>query len=469
MKIVHGLLTPDSGTLMWEGRAVRPGNPIEARRLGIGMVFQHFALFDSLSVVENIALGLTHSGPMAALADRIRAVSDGYGLAVDPRRTVHELSVGERQRVEIVRCLLGDPRLIILDEPTSVLTPREAEGLFDVLRRLREEGRSLLYISHKLEEIRALCDRATVLRQGRVVATVDPRQETARSLARMMIGADVPDLRARREDGADAVDPILDVRALSLDRIDPLGTDLRDVSLEVRPGEILGIAGVAGNGQNALMRALSGEQPVADADAIRLDGRPCGHMGPGRRRAMGVSVVPEERLGQGAVPEMSLADNALLSAWRHGRLVRRGLISQGRTHGFARRVIAAFNVMARGSAAEARSLSGGNLQKFILGREILQGPRLLVAAHPTWGVDAGSAAAIHQALLALRDEGAGVLIVSQDLAELYAVCDRIAVMVAGRLSPSQPVHAVTAEDLGLMMAGLFDAGPNAAEEAADAH
>lgn len=180
-------------------------------------------------------------------------------------------------------------------------------------------------------------------------------------------------------------------------------------------------------------------------------------------------MVPEERLGQGAVPELSLADNALLSAWRHGRLVRRGLISQGHAHGFARRVIDAFNVMARGSAAEARSLSGGNLQKFILGREILQGPRLLVAAHPTWGVDAGSAAAIHQALLALRDEGAGVLIVSQDLAELYAVCDRIAVMVAGRLSPSQPVHAVTAEDMGLMMAGLFDVGPKTAEGAADGH
>ncbi|MQX35294.1 ABC transporter ATP-binding protein [Roseospira navarrensis] len=460
MKIVNGVLSADAGEMWWEGQPVRVQTPSDARRLGIGMVYQHFALFESLTVAENVALGLDGAPGMEALSERIRAVSDGYGLAVSPTRHVHELSVGERQRVEIVRCLLGDPRLIILDEPTSVLTPREALALFEVLRRLQAEGRSILYISHKLDEIRALCDRASVLRGGRMIATVDPRAETARSLARMMIGAELPDLSERRTTTSEDHAPLLAVNALDMDRDDPHGTDLRDISLAVRPGEILGIAGVAGNGQNALMRALSGERLVARPEAILINGTPAGHLGPRARRDLGLAVVPEERLGQGAVPDLSLADNALLSAYRHGSLVRRGLVRRRHTHGFASRVIHAFNVIARGSESEARSLSGGNLQKFIIGREILQAPKVLVAAHPTWGVDAGSAAAIHQALVDLRDRGAAILVISQDLDELYTLSDRIAVIAAGRLSDSQPIHAVTAEDIGLLMGGLFtDHGP----------
>jgi simple sugar transport system ATP-binding protein len=454
MKIVHGVLAADSGTILWDGRPVTISSPGEARRLGIGMVFQHFALFDSLTVAENVALGLEAGGSVASLRGRIRAVSDGYGLALEPDRYVHELSVGERQRVEIVRCLLGDPKLIILDEPTSVLTPKEALALFTVLRRLKDEGRSVLYISHKLDEIRALCDRASVLRGGRLVATVDPRQETARSLARMMIGADPPDLSDRALITDPDAEPLLQVDGLTLAADDPYGTDLKEITLAVRPGEILGIAGVAGNGQNQLMRALSGERLLSRPGAIRIDGHAVAHLGPGARRALGLAVVPEERLGQGAVPDLTLADNALLSAWRHGRLVRAGLVHGRRTHGFASRVIDAFNVIARGSEAQARSLSGGNLQKFIIGREIMQAPKVLVAAHPTWGVDAGSAAAIHQALVDLRERGAAVLVISQDLDELYVLADRIAVIAGGRLSESRPVHAVTAEDVGMLMAGM---------------
>jgi len=456
MKIVNGVLAADSGEILWEGCPIRVHSPAEARRLGIGMVFQHFALFESLTVAENVALGLGGRDSISTLSDRIRAVSDGYGLAVSPDRHIHELSVGERQRVEIVRCLLGDPRLIILDEPTSVLTPREALALFKVLRHLQAEGRSILYISHKLDEIRVLCDRASILRGGRLVATVDPRAETARSLARMMIGTEVPDLTDRRDSNDADSEPLLVVDGLDLDRDDPHGTDLRDISLEVRPGEILGIAGVAGNGQNALMRVLSGERMLARQEAIRIADMPVGHLGPRARRDLGLAVVPEERLGQGAVPDLSLADNALLSAYRHGGLVRQGLVRRRHTHGFASRVIHAFNVIARSSDSAAGSLSGGNLQKFIIGREILQAPRVLVAAHPTWGVDAGSAAAIHQALVDLRDRGAAVLVISQDLDELYAISDRIAVIAGGRLSESQPTHAVTAEDIGLLMGGLFD-------------
>ncbi|WP_299438861.1 ABC transporter ATP-binding protein [uncultured Rhodospira sp.] len=469
MKIVHGVLAADAGTILWEGRPVRIGSPGEARRLGIGMVFQHFALFESLTVAENVALGLETRETVEALSTRVRAVSDGYGLAIQPDRHVHELSVGERQRVEIIRCLLGAPKLIILDEPTSVLAPNEALALFDVLRRLRDEGCSILYISHKLDEIRRVCDRASVLRGGRLVATVDPRQESARSLARLMIGVEPPDLTERRRTEEDGVGPLLEVAGLDLDRDDPRGTDLRDVSLAVRGGEILGLAGVAGNGQNALMRALSGERRVSRPDTIRIGGTAAGLLGPRARRDLGLAVVPEERLGQGAVPDLTLADNALLSAYRHGGLVRRGLVRHGRARHFAGRVMETFNVIARGHGAEARSLSGGNLQKFIIGREILQQPRVLVAAHPTWGVDAGSAAAIHQALVDLRDQGAAILVISQDLDELYTLSDRIAVIASGRVSESRPTHTVTAEDIGVLMGGLFDDGKVAQAGGGPAH
>ncbi|HEY0832982.1 MAG TPA: ABC transporter ATP-binding protein [Azospirillum sp.] len=453
VKIIYGVLHADSGSIAWDGREVGIATPHAARRLGIGMVFQHFSLFDTLTVAENIALGLEEPGPMKDLAVRIRAVSERYGLALDPGRHVFDLSVGERQRVEIVRCLLQDPRLLIMDEPTSVLTPQEVARLFETLKRLAAEGCTILYISHKLEEIRAICDRATVLRGGKVVGTCDPKRETARSLAEMMIGAELttPDRAGAPVAGA----PRLEVRHLATTSDNPFATNLADVSLEVRAGEILGIAGVAGNGQAELMAALSGEMLVADEAAIRIDGRPVGHLGPRARRELGFAFVPEERLGRGAVPELSLSENALLSGYAREPLVRGGMVHFGRARLYAERIIGSFNVVARGHRAEARSLSGGNLQKFIIGREILQRPKLLVVGQPTWGVDAGAAAAIHQALIDLARGGAAVLVVSQDLDELFVLSDRIAVLFHGRLSPSSPTHQTTVEEIGLLMGGLF--------------
>ncbi|MFA7429317.1 MAG: ABC transporter ATP-binding protein [Rhodospirillaceae bacterium] len=455
VKIIYGVASADSGEVLWDGQPVRVGSPADARRLGIGMVFQHFSLFDSLTVAENIALGLGTREKMDVLAARITELSARYGLPLDPRRSVHDLSVGERQRVEIIRCLLQDPKLLIMDEPTSVLTPQEVDKLFDTLRRLRAEGRTILYISHKLEEIRALCDRATVLRAGAVVATCDPRQESARSLAQMMIGSELVAAQRTAREHRDE-EPRLVVEALSLSASHPFGTDLDNVSFAVRPGEIFGIAGVAGNGQGELMLALSGEHRTPVHEAIRIDGRPVGRLGPRERRDMGMGLVPEERLGRGAVPDLSLAENALLSGYGRENLVRRGMIHFGKVNAYADRIIGAFNVIAHGRRAEARSLSGGNLQKFIIGREILQKPRLLICSQPTWGVDAGSAAAIHQALLDLRDEGAAVLVISQDLDELFTIADRIAVMSGGRLSSPRAAHDTSVEQVGLLMGGLFD-------------
>ncbi len=454
VKMIYGVLAPDSGSILWNGKPVQIASPAAARRLGIGMVFQHFSLFESLTVTENIALGLDTPGPMKTLAARIAQVSERYGLSLDPSRHVHSLSVGERQRVEIVRCLLGNPRLLIMDEPTSVLTPQEVDRLFETLRRLAAEGCTILYISHKLDEIRALCDRATVLRGGKVVGFCDPKTTETRAMAEMMIGSTLttPQRTTQVQAGA----PMLQVRHLSTTLDDPFATNIIDANLEVRAGEIVGIAGVAGNGQAELLAALSGEDRNPVPGAVLIEGREVGQMGPRERRDLGLAFVPEERLGRGTVPEMSLADNALLSGYGKQGMVSRGLVRFDRARRYAEKVIEAFDVSARGHHSQARSLSGGNLQKFIIGREIMQKPRLLVAAQPTWGVDAGAAAAIHQALIDLARGGAAVLVVSQDLDELFAICDRIAVIYHGRLSDLSPAETTSVEQIGLLMGGVFN-------------
>ncbi len=452
MKIIYGVVEPDAGTIRWNDQPVAVGNPASARKLGIGMVFQHFSLFETLTVAENIALALDSKRVGAGLPARIRDVSARYGLPLDPDRHVHSMSVGERQRVEIVRCLLQDPALLIMDEPTSVLTPQAVATLFATLRRLADDGCSILYISHKLDEIRALCHRATVLRAGKVTGECDPRMESSHSLARMMIGGDLPHPRHRHASTAGG--PVLAVTNLTLPSPDPFGTALRDINLAVRAGEIVGIAGVSGNGQAELLAALSGERTQDDIAAVTIGGTPAGGLDAGARRALGLSFVPEERLGRGAVPDMSLAENALLTAHRQG-LAHHGFIRTDATRDYAAAAIAEFGVKCTGPAAAARSLSGGNLQKFIVGREIRQQPKVLLAEQPTWGVDVGATAQIRQALLDLADAGVAVLIVSEELDELFEICDRVAVLAQGRLSEAKPVRETNAEELGLLMSGAF--------------
>ena len=457
VRIVYGVASADSGRILFDGRPVAIPNPRAARGLGIGMVFQHFSLFDALSVLDNIALGLDARLDRRELAVRVDAVLRAYSLPLDLDRTVATLSVGERQRIEIVRCLLAKPRLLIMDEPTSVLTPQEVERLFAMLRQLSAEGCAILYISHKLGEIAALCERATILRAGRVVARCDPRTETTGRMAAHMIGAELRPVRRPAGATATAGGPRLAVRGLTLPRAGPFSTALADVAFAVGPGEILGVAGVAGNGQPELLAALSGERLAADADAVRLDDRPIGRAGPGERRRLGLCCVPEERNGHAAVPDLTLAENALLTARFRLPLARGGVIDRGRTRAFAGRVIEAFAVKARGPGAAARSLSGGNLQKFILGREIGQTPAVLIIAQPTWGVDAGAAAAIHEAILDLARRGSAAVLISQDLDELLAVSDRLVVLNEGRLSPPMAASEATPERIGLLMGGLHGA------------
>ncbi len=466
VKIVYGVLQPDQGTMALDGKAYAPANPAEARRHGVGMVFQHFQLFDALTVGENIALSLDQPAARRDLDARIREVSATYGLALDIGRTVGTLSVGERQRVEIVRCLLQRPRLLIMDEPTSVLTPQECSTLFATLRQLADEGCSILYISHKLEDVRALCTTATVLRGGRVVATCDPRRESAHSLAEMMIGRDLVPANGR----AASVGRIrLRVRGLQLVREHPFGVDLKGIGFDVREGEILGIAGVAGNGQSELMDALSGERTAATSGEVMLDGKPIGRKSPSDRRTAGLVTIPEDRLGHGAVSSLTLWENVLLSARRRMGLDVRGFVRADRSRQYAGKVIGDFAVKATGVKQSAGTLSGGNLQKFLVGREILQEPAVLVASQPTWGVDAGAEADIHRALQALAARGTAIVVISQDLDELMALADRIAVIAHGTLSEPAPVHAVTVAQIGLLMGGAASGTVVDAEAQGGAH
>ena len=463
VKIMYGLIQPSAGELRWMGQKIVLGGPSEARALGIGMVFQHFSLFENLTVAENVALGLPATESFTAISERLAETARVYGLPLDPKREVWRLSVGERQRIEIVRALMQNPKLLILDEPTAVLTPQEADQLFVVLNRLKGEGRAILYISHKLDEVKRLCDTATILRAGKKVETCDPRRETAASLARMMVGAEIGEVKAGS--GRDASVPRLVIQKLSLEPDDPHGTRLQEVSLEVRGGEIVGIAGVAGNGQDELFSALSGERLSSAEAIVVIDGQGAGTLGVTERRRLGAAFVPEERLGHGAAPRMKLSENALLTGHAASGMVKRGFINKPATLAAVDRTTTTFDVRKAKRDPEAVSLSGGNLQKFVVGREILREPGVLVVSQPTWGVDAGAAATIRQALIDLAARGTAVLVISQDLDELTEIADRIAVMFHGRLSA--PLNAVeaTREALGLLMGGA-SAGASEGEQGA---
>jgi len=450
VKILYGLLAPDAGTIHWQGKPVNISAPVVARDLGIAMVFQHFSLFDSLNVLENIALGMGVDAN-DKLRQRIIEVSTRYGLPLDPERSVYTLSVGARQRIEIVRCLLQEPQLLIMDEPTSVLTPQEVTELFNTLTVLAEDGMAILYISHKLEEIRTLCSGATILRGGRQVAEADPRKESVASLAALMMGDELPPSSQRRSRVVKK--EVFAVSMLNLSAADANGVSLHDINLQVGEGEIVGIAGVAGNGQDELLQVIAGERLTTDQKQISLDGRLIGTDDAGRRRQHGLCCVPEERLGHAAVPILTLVENVFLTAHHRKNLRIAGLLSYRRSRKFAQQIIDTFNVKCQGPQALASSLSGGNLQKFIVGREILQSPRALVISQPTWGVDAGAAVAIQKAIADLARQGAGVLLISQDLDELMQVTDRIGALCAGRLSAFYPTRQISIQQVGLLMGG----------------
>lgn len=460
VKILDGLLQPNEGEIRWQGRPVTLSAPDDAAALGIGMVFQHFSLFDNLTVAENVAVSLPKGEALGQLDQRIAEVGRRYGLGLEPSRPVWTLSAGERQRIEIVRALLRQPKLLILDEPTSVLTPQEADTLFVTLEKLAASGCGLLYITHRLEEVKRLCHRATVLRAGTVVAACDPRVESVARLASLMVGAEVVEVRAAPVHQPGPVRFALN--GLSLPPAELHGTALRDVSLAVRGGEIVGIAGVAGNGQSELFAAMSGEVLAGRADAVRLDDRPVGRVGIDGRRRCNAAFVPEERNGHAAAPRLTLSENVVLSRHATGGVAKNGLVDLAAAKTVAAAISKAFDVRKGRVDPPAGTLSGGNLQKFVVGREILREPGVLIVNQPTWGVDPGAAATIRQALIDLAARGAAVVVISQDLDEIFAIADRIAVIHDGRLSATHPAREIGREEIGLLMAGSGESHAHAA-------
>ena len=455
IKIVYGLLQPDDGHLEWQGERVTISNPQQARAMGIGMVFQHFSLFDALSVVENIALALPPNFPKQDLSALIVRKSAEYGIPLHPETIIADLSVGQRQRVEIVRCLLQEPTLLIMDEPTSVLTPQETDQLFDVLHQLARQGCAVLFISHKLDEIKQLTSRATILRGGVKVAEVETAKQTTRQLAELMVGAKVKGITTDtpRKKGK----CLYEVRQLSRPALGPFDVALKNVSLKVHAGEILGIAGIAGNGQGELMSALSGEwrPDHGGHGGVILTGKTdISRLGPTGRRHLGLAFVPEERNGHAAVPSMTLSENALLTGYDEKGAVSKGVIQFDQTLAMAQRISTMFDVRQPSDDPLASALSGGNLQKFVVGREIIKSPRVLIVSQPTWGVDIAAAQFIRNAMAELARQGSAVIMISQDLEEIFEIAHSIAVLNEGELSEVYTASKVSAEHIGLLMGGL---------------
>jgi len=458
--ILTGLYRADEGDLELYGEPAEFHSPRDALDAGVCMVHQHFRLVQPFTVAENVVLGdhrdvgrsfRLHQRPIER---RVTELGERYGLAVDPRARIWQLSVGEQQRVEILKALYREARILILDEPTAVLTPQEAEALFATLRAMAAEGRTVIFISHKLHEVTAVADRVTVLRGGKSIGTVNTADATSQSLAALMVGRDVAIAR-RVEAESEIGDVALEVRGLSA--VGDRGVAaLHDISLTVRAGEMLGIAGVAGNGQRELAETITGLRP-ATAGTVTVDGAPIRLGDPRSAIRAGISHVPEDRLHTGVAPSLSSASNVVLKDYLSPPFSRGPLLRLRRIRERAVAMIDRYDVKTPGPDTPARSLSGGNLQKVVLAREFSSEPRVLVAAAPTRGLDVGAIETVHAYLRAAAGRGVAVLLISEDLDEVLTLCDRIVVMYEGAIAGEVGAAETTAEELGLLMAGVKDA------------
>jgi simple sugar transport system ATP-binding protein len=451
--ILYGLVQPDAGEILRRGRPVRIRSPRQATALGIGLVPQHFMLVRRHTVAENLALGLPGSRLFFSLRrveQQIRALAERYGLAVEPRAHVWQLSAGEQQRVEILKALMRQAEILILDEPTSVLTPPETRTLFRILELMRSEGYAIIFITHKLDEVMEIADQITVLRRGQVVTTLPRGEADQRSLAQLMVGREVTLARLPRQGTRGA--PVLTVANLWAhnDRGSPA---LRGISFTVHSGEILGISGVAGNGQRELIEVITRLRPLA-AGHVRLYGREITAYSAAALSAVGVAHIPEDRQRMGIVPAMSVAENLLLRQYHYRPFASGPFLKRRAMVQFARRAITTYDMAVTSPFTPVRLLSGGTVQRLILARELAGHPTLIVAAHPTHGLDVGATEQTHRLLLRQREQGAAVLLVSEDLEELVRLSDRILVLCAGEVMGITPAADADREQLGLMMAGV---------------
>ena len=457
MSVLFGLYQPEEGVIKKDGVEVKINDPNDANALGIGMVHQHFKLVECFSVLDNIILGVEPTGKMGLLEkqqarEKVVALSEKYGLQVDPDALVEDISVGMQQRTEILKMLYRDNEILIFDEPTAVLTPQEIEELLQIMRNLAAEGKSILFISHKLNEIVSVADRCSVLRKGKYIGTVDIADTDKAQLSRMMVGRDVEFVVQKQE--AKPGDVVLDVRGLTVASKVHKNNAVRDVSFQVRTGEIVCIAGIDGNGQTELVYGISGLEPVVGG-TVKLCGQDITKIPIRKRSLLGMSHIPEDRHKHGLVLDYSLEDNLVLQRYFEPEFTNKaGFLRRKNIRGYANRLIEQYDVRSgQGAVTTARSMSGGNQQKAIIAREIDKNPELLIAVQPTRGLDVGAIEYIHSQIVAQRDDGKGVLLVSLELDEVMSLADRILVMYEGEIVGELDPGTTTVEELGLYMAG----------------
>ncbi len=453
VKILYGVYTPDEGQIVLSGQTVQIGSPRDARDLGLGMVHQHFMLSEPNTVAENVALGLSGGRmlfPEQEVKERIKDFSEIYGLRVDPEARVWQLSAGEKQKIEILKALMAGAMLLILDEPTAVLTPIETQELFVALRMMAREGKAIIFITHKLDEVLSVADRVTVLRKGRVVGNVRTSETDRRQLASMMVGVD---LLPTVKPSSKPRDIVLRVSRLSV--IGDRGNEAcRGLSFNLSAGEVLGIAGVAGNGQRELVEALAGIRRV-ESGSIQILGRDVANAGARRIASLGVAYIPEDRLGMGVVPDMTVKENLILRQYWQAQFSEGIFLRDGAVDSFARDMISEYDIMTPSPDTPVRKLSGGNIQRLILARETSGRPRLIIASHPTSGLDVKASNEIRARLLRAATDGSAVLLDSEDLDEIFGLSDRIAVIVGGEFVGIVPRNEATLERIGLMMGGAL--------------
>jgi general nucleoside transport system ATP-binding protein len=454
VKIFYGIFKPDSGSIELNNQKINISSPKLARSHGIGMVFQHFSLFPALNIAENILISLDKKISFKQLILDISELSKKWDLSIDPLKKVSELSVGEQQRVEIIRCLMQNPKLLIMDEPTSVLTPQEITSLFKILKKLAKSGCSILYISHKLEEIIELADQVTILKSGKSIATINPKKTTISYLAEKMVGKEIAKLKKiSKKPFTKKI--ALKIINLNKQKENHFGTTLNNINFEVNYGEILGIAGIAGNGQIELMETLSGETKCKYDKEILFNNKPIGFKGVQERRDLGIETIPEERNYHATVPDLKLHENTFLTCYQKYFATKNFFSSLFINPEYSLdesiRIIEDNDVRCPEKNPFASQLSGGNLQKFILGRSLASNPKVAIFAQPTWGVDVGAATLIRQKLINIANDGKAVILISQDLEEIFHLSDKISVINNGYLSDIKSIKDITAIDVGLLM------------------
>ena len=454
VKILYGHVNQDQGNIYIDSKNVKITSPSFAKKLGINMVFQHFSLFESLTVAENLILGIDKKLSMSELIEKSQSISSKYGFNLNLNSPISSLSVGQRQSVEIVRSLLNDPKILILDEPTSVLTPDEIKNLFKIISNLVQDNLTVIFISHKLEEIINLSNRVTILRGGEVVDTLITKNENPDSLGLKMLGYKIAKLKRNKVEDNSKV--LFSLNNISTFNQDPFSINLKNINFSLKTGQILGIAGVAGNGQNELMEIFLNENNDNFNGDVIFKNQNINQLSTQDRKRLSISYVTEQRLGHSAVPEMSLTENVLLSMSHNKKFIKNDLINFKEISNHTDKIIKKFNVNAPSNLSKASQLSGGNLQKFIIGREILSNPELLILSQPTWGIDAGSESFIRKTLIDLSLNGISIIIISHDIDELLEICHDVCVLYEGRLSKNLNVEQIDATQLGKYMGGLFD-------------